>query len=151
MPNWTANKLEVCGLEGDCEKFLEHMGEEMDFEKVIPMPENCFRDILGEKERKLCEEKGIPNWLDWCTENWGTKWNACRTVPVERSEFELLSTLRPPIKEVVLTYCFDTAWDTPREIITALWEQWPDLDFEGGYVHEGYEGCGSFYEFSNRE
>ncbi len=23
------------------------------------------------------------------------------------------------------------------------------LDFEGGYIHEGYEGCGSFSEFNN--
>jgi hypothetical protein len=142
VPNWTANKLEVCGLKDDCEKFLNHMGEEMDFEKVIPMPENCFTDNLGEKERKRCEDEGIPNWLDWCSENWGTKWNASRTVPVERSEVGRL---------LILTYCFSTAWDTPKEIITALWKQWPDLEFEGGYVHEGYEGCGSFYEFSNRE
>jgi len=142
MPNWTANKLEVSGLNDDCEKFLNHMGEEMDFQKVIPMPEDCFTNNLGEKERKMCEEKGIPNWYDWCSENWGTKWNACRTVPVERSEFGRI---------LILTYCFSTAWDTPRKVITALWEKWPDLDFEGGYVHEGYEGCGNFYEFSNRE
>ena len=61
---------------------------------------------------------------------------------MEKSEFE---------KIMILTYCFDTAWDTPGPIITALWKQWPDLEFTGGYVHEGYEGCGSFYEFSNRD
>ena len=142
MPNWTANKLEVSGLKADCEKFLKHMGEHMDFEKVIPMPEDCFTGNFGDKERKMCTEKGIPNWSDWCPENWGTKWNACGTVPVEQLSYGNYQTL---------TYCFDTAWDTPKGIITALWEQWPDLEFGGGYVHEGYEGCGGFYEFSNRK
>ena len=142
MPNWTANRLEVSGLKADCEKFLKHMGEHMDFEKVIPIPEDCFTGTLGEKERKMCKDTGVPNWYDWSIENWGTKWNACGTVPVERLSYGNYQTL---------TYCFDTAWDTPREIITALWVQWPDLEFGGGYVHEGYEGCGGFYEFSNRK
>ena len=48
MPNWTANTLEVSGLKADCEKFLKHMGEHMDFEKVIPIPEDCFTGTLGE-------------------------------------------------------------------------------------------------------
>ena len=90
----------------------------------------------------MCKDTGVPNWYDWSIENWGTKWNACGTVPVERLSYGNYQTL---------TYCFDTAWDTPREIITALWVQWPDLEFGGGYVHEGYEGCGGFYEFSNRK
>ena len=141
MPNWTANKLEVEGTKEECEKFLSHMGEEMDFEKVIPPPKDMFKENLGDAERKMCEEKGIPNWLEWQSDNWGTKWNACHTEPARREVYgEFMS----------LIYRFDTAWDTPRPVIAKLWERWPDLDFGGGYIHEGYEGCGHFGEFTNR-
>jgi hypothetical protein len=124
MPNWTQNTLEVEGTKEDCKKFLAHMGEEMDFNKVIPMPEEV-------------------DTREWSIENWGTKWNACDSEPVE-------THIYANGKSVTLTYKFNTAWDTPREVITALWEKWPDLEFFGGYVHECYEGCGSFQEFSNR-
>ena len=144
MPNWTENELEVEGTKEECEKFLAHMGEEMDFEKVIPSPKDMFKENLGDKERKMCGEKGIPNWLDWQSENWGTKWNACHTEPA-RSE------VYGSGKFMSLIYRFDTAWDTPRPVIAKLWEQWPDLDFGGGYVHEGDEGCGDFGEFTNRD
>ena len=142
MPNWTENKLEVSGTKEECEKFLAHMGEEMDFEKVIPSPKDMFQENLGDKERKLCEEKGIPNWLEWQSENWGTKWNAHRTEPAQREAYG---------EFMFLIYRFDTAWDTPRPVIAKLWEQWPDLEFGGGYIHEGYEGCGNFGEFSDRD
>ena len=142
MPNWTENELEVEGTKEECEKFLAHMGEEMNFEKVIPSPKDMFGENLGDKERKMCEEKGIPNWLEWQSENWGTKWNACHTEPARREVYgEFMS----------LIYRFDTAWDTPRPVIAKLWEQWPDLEFGGGYIHEGYEGCGNFGEFSDRD
>jgi len=49
MPNWTANKLEVEGTKEECEKFLAHMGEEMDFEKVIPSPKDMFGENLGDR------------------------------------------------------------------------------------------------------
>ena len=145
MPNWTSNILNVVGKPEDVDKFIAHMGDEMDFEKVIPSPENMFRDNLSEEDKERCAAEGIPNWYDWQSENWGTKWNACHHEgPVEIEDYEGMN-----IKQA--TYRFDTAWDTPREVITALWDKWPDLDFGGGYVHEGYEGCGSFSEFSNRE
>ena len=144
MPNWTENKLQVDGTKEECEKFLAHMGEEMDFEKVIPSPKDMFKGNFGDEERKVCEEKGIPNWLDWQSDNWGTKWNACRTEPVQIDAYPELSG-----KFMTLTYKFITAWDTPRPVIAKLWEQWPDLFFGGGYLHEGYEGCGNFGEFKN--
>tara|TARA_R110000737_G_scaffold2504_1_gene6931 strand:+ start:3625 stop:4053 length:429 start_codon:yes stop_codon:yes gene_type:complete len=139
MPNWTSNTLEVCGKPEAVDKFVAHMGDLMDFEKVIPPPENMFRDNLSSEDKERCEAAGIPTWRDWQSENWGTKWNACRTKPVELENFVSLN-----FKQA--TYRFQTAWDAPRDVIKALWKQWPDLDFEGGYVHEGYEGCGSFSE-----
>ena len=146
MPNWTRNILNVDGDAKEVKKFLKHMGKQMDFNKVVPMPEDCFTDNLGDKERQMCEDRGVPNWYDWSVENWGTKWNANNV----EGEVEV-DTYGKKDQFLHLTYRFETAWDTPREVIKALFKQWPELDFDGGYVHEGYEGCGGFYEFSNRE
>lgn len=144
MPNWTSNTLDVCGKPDAVDKFVSHMGEVMDFEKVLPPPANMFRDNLSSADKARCAAEGIPTWYEWQSENWGTKWNASQATPVEIHMLDPLA-----IKQA--TYRFNTAWDTPREVIAELWKQWPDLDFEGGYVHEGYEGCGSFHEFSKRE
>jgi len=145
MPNWTSNILNVIGKPEDVDKFVAHMGDEMDFEKVIPSPENMFRDNLSQEDKERCAREGIPNWYDWQSENWGTKWNArCDEGAVEIEDYENMN-----MKQA--TYRFETAWDTPRPVIAKLWEDWTDLEFEGGYIHEGYEGCGSFYEFNNRE
>ena len=145
MPNWTSNILNVVGKPEDVDKFVAHMGEEMDFEKVIPSPSNMFRENLSQEDRERCVKEGIPNWYDWQSEHWGTKWNAHSDEgPVEIEDYKSMD-----IRQA--TYRFDTAWDTPRPVIAKLWEDWPDLEFEGGYIHEGYDGCGNFREFNNRE
>ena len=46
----------------------------IDFEKLIPMPEDVYRGPLGQKEMELYP--GDKNWYDWSIDNWGTKWNA---------------------------------------------------------------------------
>lgn len=145
MPNWTNNILHVVGKPEAVDKFVAHMGKVMDFEKVIPPPANMFRDNLSSEDMERCAAEGIPTWHNWQSDNWGTKWNANNgDSSVEIEKYDRMS-----IKQA--TYRFETAWDTPRGVIAALWEQWPDLDFEGGYVHEAYQGCGSFQEFNNRE
>jgi|TARA_R110001606_G_scaffold131381_1_gene267305 hypothetical protein len=142
MPNWTSNTLDITGTPDSVDRFVDHMGDEMDFNKVIPQPDNLFLGNFGNAERKMCAAKGIPNWLDWNSENWGTKWNANNDGG--SVEIEVYGGSEG-FKQA--TYQFMTAWDTPRPVIAALWEQWPDLEFDGGYFHEGYEGCGSFLEF----
>ena len=125
MPNWTSNELHVCGKSADVDAFIRHMGENMDFERVLPSTDE-----------------------DDVRDTWGTKWNAQpsgldgKWIAIEIGEF-------CGIKQAI--YRFNTAWDTPRPVIDALWKQWPALEMSGGYVHEGYEGCGSFGEFSNRD
>ena len=116
MPNWTSNTLNVVGKPEDVDKFVAHMGDEMDFEKVIPSPENMFRDNLSQEDKERLAAEGVPNWYDWRSANWGTKWNACHHEgPVEIQDYEGMN-----MKQA--TYRFETAWDTPREGITALWD-----------------------------
>ena len=143
MPDYIRNKLIVTGLSEDVERFVDHVGQTMDFEKIIPPPANMFRENLGEKERRECAEKGIPNWYDWQSEHWGTKWNACDCEEVILTPFEHM-----PYTEAI--YRFDTAWSTPEPVIRRIIEDWPELDIGGGYIDEGYEFCGSFQDFQDR-
>ena len=138
MPNWTSNELIVTGKTDDVARFVDHIGQTMDFEKIIPSPKNMFRGLLGLKERKECAEKGIPNWYDWQSEHWGTKWNARHREEVIVSPFD-------PYTEAI--YRFKTAWSTPEPVIRRIIENWPELEIDGGYIDEGYEGCGSFQDF----
>ena len=137
MPNWTQNELTVEGETKEVRRFLKHMGEGFSFEKIIPMPEDCFRENLNEAKRKECATKGIPTWYEWCCENWGTKWDACEV------EVDQIGCTKSD-KYRWVTYRFQTACDAPHPVIAKLKADWPDLAFYGGYVHEGYEGCGSF-------
>jgi hypothetical protein len=141
MPNWTRNELNV---QADDPKYIKEFKDKVfteddkgklnfDFEKIIPMPKNIFRGNLGKEER---EKYGENNWYDWSIENWGTKWNAYETQINYDGEEEL---------EIE----FETAWDTPRPIIKKLSQMFPKLRFWGGYIHECWEGAGTFEEVIN--
>ena len=136
MPNWTKNELII---QADDPKDIKEFKKKVftkdeegnlhfDFEKIVPMPKKIFRGNLGYEERK---KYGSDNWYDWSRENWGTKWNACRT----QINFDCGEELEIE---------FETAWDTPRPIIQKIREMFPKLRFWGGYIHEGWEGAGTF-------
>ena len=123
MPNWTKNELTVEGKTKEVRRFLKHMGEGFSFEKIIPLlPKD------GDKNWPGLEKSGI--------ENWGTKWDAC--------EVEVRQDGCPEGEYSWVTYPFQTAWDAPHPVIAQLKADWSELSFYGGYVHEGYEGCGTW-------
>ena len=124
MPNWTANTLELSGSKEATQKFLDMMGDEFDFEKIIPKPDDS------------------DDWREWSIENWDTKWNACQCEPVKIEEY-------PAISMRILVYRFDTAWSTPEKVIRKVAKDWPDLEVSGGWISEGYEDCGNFYSFGD--
>lgn len=105
-----------------------------DFEKIIAPPANIFRGNLGEKERKECEEKGIPNWYDWNYENWGTKWNSysCERISLD-------------------TYSFETAWSGVPKLIKRISLQFPDVKIIYKYADEDFSYNTGEYHFLNGE
>ena len=125
MPNHVTNKIEFHGKQENINKVLELIkGEEscIDFEKIIPMPENIFREILGSDKRELY---GKNNWYDWSIDNWGTKWNAYSDALDKENN----------------TITFDTAWSCPLLILNALAE----LCYKHGVCFTGKwadEDCG---------
>lgn len=44
-----------------------------DFNKIVPQPENLFKEDLYNEDIKRCRENNIPNWYDWNIKYWGTK------------------------------------------------------------------------------
>jgi len=140
MPNHTQNTLELTGNPQTVMAFVDQMGKHMNFEKVIPPPANMFRENLRRQDVERCAREGIPTWQDWQRKHWGTKWNAYQTEDVVVQKWSVNFT--------TATYRFQTAWDAPRPVIAAIIKQNPDIEVSGGYVLEGYEGCGSFYEMT---
>jgi hypothetical protein len=102
-----------------------------DFNKVIPQPENIFRGNLGEEDKKMCEEQGIPNWYDWNYDNWGTKWN-CSECSRDGNVF-----------------IFQTAWSTVPKIISVMSNLFPDVQFVCEYADEMVGSNCGMYIFKN--
>lgn len=87
---------------------------DLDFEKIIPMPESIQRTRKEEfsedtpKGMALREENrvliGFEDWYDWSWEHWGTKWNSYD------GRFFKDDT----------AYLFSTAWNPPFPIMRKL-------------------------------
>lgn len=138
MPNHITNTISISLKEGtDADEFLKKLrgtGEEdiIDFNAIIPPPDNMFSGNLGADEREQCAREGIPNWYDWQVENWGTKWNAYD----QNCNFDA--------KYGVLDIKFDTAWSPPVPIIEAL-REWDEIEcLSGSWLEEGHQSAGVF-------
>ena len=69
--------------------------------------------------------KGHTYWYSWRIENWGTKWNACRTELTEGGP-----------EKGYIEFRFETAWDAPMPVFYRLLELFPQLGFSFGWQHE---------------
>lgn len=159
MPNHVINYLTI-----DCEDItpiLEFIrGEDseqfIDFNKISPMPLELESTtsptrVITEEEFKRNQALGIDNgitqemkdslmkkylaanWYDWRLQNWGTKWNA---YDQSLSDNQIV---------------FQTAWNTPVEVIEKLSALFPDALFTLKYADEDLgHNCGE-YQFQQGE
>lgn len=75
MPNWCENVFKLEGPRSVVRGLWEEVqGREGLLAALVPPPETMYEGDLGRAERAMCEEQGIPNWKDWQTKHWGTKW-----------------------------------------------------------------------------
>ena len=125
MPNWVQNIITV--KPSNIEKLKEVLlneGEEVDFNKIIPMPEDIFLGNLGDKEK---EKYGEKNWYDWSIANWDTKWNANETIVNDNS------------------IDFQTAWSHPEKVIIQLSKLLPKVILQVQYADEDIgSNCGEY-------
>jgi len=120
IDNWSEDKA----LENLKGKIFNDKGE-LDFNKIIPQPDNIFNGDLGEEERQMCIDKGIPNWFDWNRENWNTKWNAY--------SFELNQD-----DSNTLSFNFLTAWNIPVPIMNKIFELVRGSEIQYLAIDEGF-------------
>ena len=134
MPNWCENRLTISHKDKDVlDNLMAQVRADEDdnlFQHIKPMPDDVFRGALGNDERKECESKGIPNWYDWCCENWGTKWDACH-----------MSWHQPD--DNIVQFDFDTAWSPPIPVYEELAEQ--GFEVEAYYVEYGMMFAGEWH------
>ena len=86
------------------------------------------RPITQAEYDTLMSEHGVSNWYDWCSDNWGTKWN-CNTVEFEEDGDRLC-------------YEFETAWSPPEGIYWKLKELFPTVHISWFFREEGMEMAG---------
>lgn len=128
MPNHITNRLVIKGTKEEVNLVLEYIkgkGKQhfIDFNKIIPAPENMFQDDLSSEDIERCKKEGIPVWADWCPENWGTKWNSYNNQLNEN------------------TIEFQTAWNGVENVIDVLAAKFNNIDFIYQYASEDTGFC----------
>lgn len=76
MPNWVATKLKFVDItDSEFKKIVdqyctmdEYGHANLDFEKLIPMPDTVFRGPLSSQDMR--EHPGDLNWYDWSCNHW---------------------------------------------------------------------------------
>lgn len=124
MPNHVSHQITIAGYTAEQIKERYSSADRFfDFNKLIPTPPYVYQGCLGTQDTK-----DFPNWLDWNTTNWGTKWN-CYESKISDSE-----------GGVVIE--FDTAWSIPYPIIVVLANQLKSKQMIHDYFDEGHNFWG---------
>ena len=140
MPNHCYQTVLLRGEPKEIDRLYEAVKEEKFLSAVIPEPENIFHGNLGDDERKVCEEKGIPNWYDWRYDNWDTKWDITSVEIVEEPEDDD----HYPIPVKYFSFKCWTAWSPP----VPIWKKLHEMGIEvcADYIDEGGWFEGEFKE-----
>jgi len=116
MPNHCTNQVALaCPSEESARAIKKHLAgkdEVFDFNTLVPEPPELLESTKDEASlEELRARHGHDNWYDWRIANWGTKWNA---YGCELDDSE--------IKQGMLDYRFDTAWNPPHGVCGKLLE-----------------------------
>jgi len=113
-------KEPVQGLPDDYEfEITEAFDHFPDFRKIKPQPENIFLGDLSRSDEEKCHREGIPTWLDWNRENWGTKWNCYSCEKISWNSYQ-----------------FQTAWSGVPDLICEMSKKIGDIEIKYIYASE---------------
>jgi hypothetical protein len=121
MPNWCNNFVEIQHEDADKIRSLSEAMKRGEFlDHVIPVPEDLKRDgsatsggpnadLYDQIRAENLEKHGYSNWYDFCTANWGTKWDVDCQDQVD---------IHPDGN--IVTASFESAWAPPIGVYEAL-------------------------------
>lgn len=157
MPNYCDCELIIKGK--NAKELLSKIGNEdaaFDFNTIVPYPkEYTDKDAEAKKimrEVDAMDQKDRDAWfskneypkdgfnsggLQWCCDNWGTKWNACDVQIIE-------------VSNNAVKLGFQTVWSPPSPIIMNMSQKFTEFKFTLKYW-EGGSGFKGVYECKNGE
>lgn len=129
MPNYVQNRLKVIGSSDEVKELFDYIkcvsktpdeSRTIDFNKITPSP--YFATSKGQ--------------IDWCYENWGTKWNSYDNFDKRDSHD---------------TIYFKTAWSNVLNLIKQLSARFPKVGLEYSYFDEDLGTNVGFYKIKSGE
>jgi Ferredoxin-like domain in Api92-like protein len=149
MPNWCNNTVEINHKDpAKMYALVEAVNEGKFCNFAIPVPESLHivagragaddtpeQKALVEAEERNLEAHGYKNWWDFCTNEWGTKWDVD---PYESVEYDDAHDKRG------ITFGFDSAWSPPTGVYEALMDQ--GYSVRAYYYEPGMAFCGIYDE-----
>jgi len=151
MPNWCNNTVEITHKDPAKMSALVlaiNEGKFCNFAKPVPedlkivagrvgSDDNPEQIALEAKEQANREKYGYATWYDFCTNEWGTKWDV-----------DAYDTVEPADK---ITFGFDSAWSPPIGVYEALMDQGYEVRayyYEPGMAYAGIweDGDDQYYE-----
>jgi hypothetical protein len=130
MPNWCNNEVTVEVDETENLKELKRFitkakvntkahKSALSLNKLVPMPK-ALKGTTSPQDK--------PNWYDWSTANWGTKWDVDAVV-IETDKHKIV-------------YRFESAWAPPTVAFREIAKKFPSLVFELRYDEPGVQFSG---------
>lgn len=151
MPNHVMNLVNVSTSSSrelqDIEEFVRGVNENdpseevpFSFQQIMPCPQELLPgedgtspDITSDERQRLTRLYGHDGWYDWRIANWGTKWNCYE------HEHEPGSN----------TWDFQTAWNSPENILKYLSGKFPTAIFTVRYADEDLGSNCGIYEIKD--
>lgn len=145
MPNWAQNSVTIAHHDPEKIKVLaDAMNADKFLNFVIPVPQDLIDVDFGNADQEAAntEKHGYPNWYQFCTAEWGTKWDVDCSGTVSISE-----------SGRIVEASFDSAWSPPFGVYERLLE----LGYEVvayyyepgmGYTGKWDNGMDEYYELN---
>jgi hypothetical protein len=149
MPNWCNNTVQINHTDKTkMYALVEAINEGKFCNFAIPVPESLAivagkvgsdesdeQKALVEAETRNLATHGYKNWYDFCTNEWGTKWDVDAYDKVEYDDAH---------DKNGVTFGFDSAWAPPTGVYEALMDQ--GYSVRAYYYEPGMAFCGIYDE-----